>query len=105
MSPHQRVLTAAALTAKSRRTRSARAAAAGSGWWSLPPARSAAAQARGTHQPGHPLAGMAMTTAAQLSMDAWGAVAALGHMVDLADVLGELLVGALTRDGVFARWA
>jgi hypothetical protein len=31
MSPHQRVLTAAALTVKSRRIRSARAVAAGSG--------------------------------------------------------------------------
>src|SRR4029450_3624192 len=43
MSPHQRVLTAAALTVKSRRIRSARAVAAGSGGRGpLPRARGAA---------------------------------------------------------------
>jgi hypothetical protein len=46
-----------------------------------------------------------MTAAAKLSMDAWRAVAALGRLVDLADVLGELGVGALACRGVAARWA
>jgi hypothetical protein len=37
-----------------------------------------------------------MAAAAKLSMDAWGAVAALGRLMGQADVLGELFVGALT---------
>src|SRR5919198_186088 len=79
MSPHQRVLTAAALTLKSRRIKSARGAAAGlgvGGWL-------------------HPRSGGPMAAATQLSVDAWSAGAALGRLVDLADVLGELVVDAL----------
>jgi hypothetical protein len=71
----------------------------------LPPARSATTQAGGAHQPGHPLSPLPVAATAKLGMDAWCAVAALGCLVGLADVLGELLVGALTRRGVLARWA
>ena len=46
---------------------------------------------------------MAVPAATQFGVDAWGAVAALGGLVGLADVLGELLIGALAgRDGVGA---
>jgi hypothetical protein len=40
---------------------------------------------------------MPMATAATLGIDAWCAVAALGRLVGLADVLGELVVGELPR--------
>jgi hypothetical protein len=40
-----------------------------------------------------------MAATAQLGMDAWCAVAALERLVGLADVVGELLVGAMTRRG------
>jgi hypothetical protein len=66
----------------------------------LPPARSATAQARGPHQPGHPLSGVPIAAATQFGVDAWGAVAALGRLVGLADQFGELLVGELAgREG------
>jgi hypothetical protein len=38
-----------------------------------------------------------MATSTQLGMDTRRAVAALGRLVDLADALGQLRVGALTR--------
>jgi hypothetical protein len=40
-----------------------------------------------------------MAAATQLGVDGWGAVAALGRLVGLADVLGELVVGALACRG------
>src|SRR5205823_4962304 len=49
------------------------------------------------HQAGHTLAPVPAPLAAQLRVDARGAVAALGRLVGLADALGELLVGELTR--------
>jgi hypothetical protein len=52
-------------------------------------------QAGGPHQPGHALAAVPVPLAAQLRMDPRGTVAALGRLVGLADVLGELVVGAL----------
>ena len=61
----------------------------------LPAARGASAQTGGAHQPGDPLAAVPVAAAAELGVDAWGAVAALGPLVGLADVVGELLVGAL----------
>src|SRR5215217_1780801 len=54
-------------------------------------------QPSSAHQAGHALAAVAVTGAAQLCVDAWCAVAALGPLVGLADVLGQLLVGALPR--------
>ena len=36
-----------------------------------------------------------MAAATQFGVDAWGAVAALGRLVGLVDVLGELVIGAL----------
>jgi len=43
---------------------------------------------------------MAVPATTQRGVDAGGAVAALGCLVGLADVLGELLIGALAgRDG------
>ena len=47
------------------------------------------------HQAGHTLAAMPAPLAAQLRVDARSAVAALGRLVCLADVLGELLVDLL----------
>ena len=38
-----------------------------------------------------------MAATAKLGMDAWCAVAALGRLVGLAEVLGELPVGASAR--------
>src|SRR5829696_8684262 len=61
----------------------------------LPPARPAPAQARSAHQPGHPLSGVPAPLATQLRMDPRGAIAALGRLVCLADVLGELVVDLL----------
>ena len=49
-------------------------------------------QAGGAHQPRDPLAAVAVAVTAQLRVDPRGAVAALGPLVGLADVLGELLV-------------
>jgi hypothetical protein len=42
-----------------------------------------------------------MAAATQFGVDAWGAVAALGRLVGLADVVDELFVGELAcrRDG------
>src|SRR5215211_3954724 len=95
MSPHQRVLTAAALTVKSLRIRSARAAAAGSGTVVL------LQQPGPAHQPGHALTAVVVPGATQFGVDAWCAVAALGCLVGSADVFGELVVGELAcrRDG------
>ena len=78
MSPHQRVLILEASAVKSRRIRSALAAAAGSGMvvffhrFAARPCRPWAA-----HQPGDPLAGMPQALGAQLGVDPRGAVAAL----------------------------
>src|SRR5215207_3861779 len=66
----------------------------------LEPARRAATQPGGAHQACHTFAAMAVPATTQFGVDAWGAVAALGGLVGLADVLGELLIGALAgRDG------
>src|SRR5215207_4753076 len=66
----------------------------------LEPARRAATQPGGPHQACHTFAAMAVPATTQFGVDAWGAVAALGGLVGLADVLGELLIGALAgRDG------
>jgi hypothetical protein len=46
-----------------------------------------------------------MAAAAKLGMDAWGAIAALGRLVGLADALGELLIGALACRRLLARCA
>jgi hypothetical protein len=54
----------------------------------LGPARSATAQARCPHQPRHALSGVPMAAATQFGVDAWCAVAALGRLVELVDVLG-----------------
>jgi hypothetical protein len=95
MSPHQRVLTAAAFTATSRRIRSARAAAAGSGI--------VVRLHRRGRRPHKPAARISLATRFSRAdgrggeargVDAWCAVAALGRLVGLADVLGELVVGA-----------
>jgi hypothetical protein len=40
-----------------------------------------------------------MATPTQFGVDAWRAVTALGRLVGLADVLGELLVGPLACRG------
>ena len=91
MSPHQRGLILAASAVKSRRIRSARAAAAGSGDGGLVlPLRRPALQAAAAHQPGDPLAGMRAAAAAQLRMDPRGAVAALGLLVHGLDLGGQL---------------
>src|SRR5215211_991987 len=69
----------------------------------LEPARGAATQPGGAHQACHTLAAMAVPATTQLGVDAWSAVAALGGLVGLADVLGELLIGAVAgRDGAGA---
>src|SRR5215213_4845220 len=66
----------------------------------LEPARRAATQPGGAHQACHTFAAMAVPATTQFGVDAWGAVAALGGLVGLTDVLGELLIGALAgRDG------
>src|SRR5512132_1526171 len=66
----------------------------------LEPTRRAATQPGGTHQPCHTFAAMAVPATTQFGVDAWGAIAALGGLVGLADVLGELRIGALAgRDG------
>jgi hypothetical protein len=72
ISPHQRVLTAAALTVKSRRIRSA---PGGSGrvrdGGLLPAARGASAQTGGAHQPGDPLAAVPVAAVAGSANTAW----------------------------------
>src|SRR5215216_7238139 len=96
MSPHQRVLTAAALTVKSLRIRSARAAAAGSGTVVLFQRRGARPRSPGAaQQPSHALTAVVVPGTAQRGVDAWCAVAALGHLVRLADLLGQRGVGDL----------
>src|SRR5512132_1006475 len=66
----------------------------------LEPARRAATQPGGAHQACHTFAAMAVPATTQFGVDAWGAIAALGGLVGLADVLGELRIGALAgRDG------
>src|SRR5829696_4236005 len=96
MSPHQRVLAAAVFTLKSRRIRSARVAAAGSGMVVRLKRRGLpSAQPGSAHQPGHTLAAVPVAAAAQVGVNAWGAVAALGRLVGRSDVLGELLVDAV----------
>ena len=47
------------------------------------------------HQACHTFAAMAVPATTQFGVDAWGAVAALGGLVGLADVAAELVVGAL----------
>jgi hypothetical protein len=62
-------------------------------------------QAGGAQQPRDPLAAVAVAVAAQLRVDPRGAVAALGRLVGLADVLGELLVDQLPGRGLSAQLA
>ena len=62
-------------------------------------------QAGGAQQPRDPLAAVAVAVTAQLRVDPRGAVAALGPLVGLADVLGELGVDQLPGRGLSARWA
>jgi hypothetical protein len=74
------------------------------------PAPMAALEARGTHQPGHPLAAnVHLQAQPQLGMHAWGAIGPAAAGMDLSDLLGERLVGRCplrqrpTRPGVIAR--
>jgi hypothetical protein len=71
----------------------------------LEAARGASVQAGGAHQPRDPAVAVAVAVTAQLRVDPRGAVAALGSLVGLADVLGELLVDQLPGRGLSARWA
>ena len=96
MSPHQRVLTCAASAVKSRRIRSARAAAAGSAIVvffqrrAARPASPAERISRATR-----LRPCRCPVAAQLGVDPRGAVPAFGLVVHGPDLRGELRVGAV----------
>jgi hypothetical protein len=61
----------------------------------VPAARRPAPQPGAAHQPGHPLTAVVVAGAAQRGVDAWCAIAALGHLVRLADLLGQRGVGDL----------
>jgi hypothetical protein len=92
MSPHQRAFSWPASAVKSRRIRSARAAAAGSGIVVL---RHRAGDPGRAHQPGDALRAVPAAPAGQLAMDARRAVAAPGLLVHLPDPPGELSVPLL----------
>jgi hypothetical protein len=98
MSPHQRALTLLASAVKSRRIRSAQAAAAGSAMVVF--FHRFGARLRdpgGAHQPGDALAAMAAAAAGQLGVHPRRAVAALGLGVDGRYLRGQPGVRALAR--------
>jgi hypothetical protein len=106
MSPHQRVLTRAASAVKSRRIRSARAAAAESGmvvffhrFAARPRTPRPAPDSGLAHQPGDPLASVPVPVPAQRGVDPRGAIPALRFLMDRRDLPGELgvLAASLRR--------
>src|SRR3954468_9027901 len=103
MSPHQRALTAAALVLKSRRTKSARAAAAGSAMVVLFHRLGVAgADPRGPHQPGDPLRAVPAPGPTQFGLDARRTVTTLRVLVHGHDRLGQVRVILLPLPGAVA---